>query len=305
MCYQKKCCYHVVIILTILPFIGSAPPAPTTTRNEPSSTRKNCSIAVDQLPAAANCSIELVNCLLIALPPSPAPHQLFPSTITTLLLSNNGLRSIATTSLNELRLLASLQITHNDLTELQRWSEHYFNALHLLHLYSNRIVTIARNALVPYPNVRTLRLDGNLINQLPDGLFANVSGLQRIDMSDNLLSTITAETFRGLDKLTLLLLGHNQIGSLDVAAFESNVALERLELDGNRLKSLVFSAPLTRLRHLNVSCNDISEVQGAAAAGGVGSDLNRLEMLDMSYNRLKQFHQGWAGSLKGLRVSFS
>ena len=98
----------------------------------------------------------------------------------------------------------------------------------------------------------------NLTNNHVRFAFLHANSLQRLDLSGNLLTKLTAEICKYLPNLTELLLANNHISHLDKEAFSGpGSSLKVLDLTGNRLTSLsgeVFSY-LTDIKFLGLNHN--------------------------------------------------
>ena len=92
---------------------------------------------------------------------------------------------------------------------------------------------------------RSLLLLNNRLSSLPSGAFANLSGLQRLDLSNNFLDRLPRMAFGDLANLTELQLRNNSLRALDAALLR----------------------PLPRLRHLDLSLNGLSRLHPASSTG--------------------------------------
>ena len=110
---------------------------------------------------------------------------------------------------------------------------------------------------------RSLLLLNNRLSSLPGGAFANLSGLQRLDLSNNFLDRLPRAAFGDLANLTELQLRNNSLRALDAALLR----------------------PLPRLRHLDLSLNGLSRLppglfDGLPALRSLSLRANRLQSLD-------------------------
>ncbi|XP_069844976.1 leucine-rich repeat and transmembrane domain-containing protein 2 [Dipodomys merriami] len=110
---------------------------------------------------------------------------------------------------------------------------------------------------------RSLLLLNNKLSVLPGWAFANLSGLQRLDLSNNFLDQLPGTVFRDLGNLTELQLRNNSIRTLD--------------------SGLLRGTP--RLRHLDLSLNGLAQLppglfDGLAALRSLSLRSNRLQRLD-------------------------
>lgn len=115
-------------------------------------------------------------------------------------------------------------------------------------------------------HVINLRLSANQVTAIADGSFRPTGGsVQILDLSSNLLSTATQQTFVGVETVLHLDLSANRLKSVD-GAFASMKDLTRLDLRNNRLVELSASTfrGLSSLRYLLLSSNEISSVDRRA-----------------------------------------
>lgn len=110
---------------------------------------------------------------------------------------------------------------------------------------------------------RTLLLLNNKLSALPNWAFANLSSLQRLDLSNNFLDQLPRSIFEDLTNLTELQLRNNSIRTLD--------------------RDLLQHSPL--LRHLDLSINGLAQLppglfDGLPALRSLSLRSNRLQNLD-------------------------
>lgn len=151
-----------------------------------------------------------------------------------------------------------------------------------------RILNISRNQLSDLDDVRW-----TVQNQV------NISGLTTLDVSDNLVHDLSADTFRTLPVLGRLSLKGNGISTVHARAFTGLGNLEDLNLADNELLSLPNDAltPLESLQKLDLSGNQL-QVLGARWFESLG----RLRELDVSRNGLARAASGALQPLPGLSV---
>ncbi len=76
------------------------------------------------------------------------------------------------------------------------------------------------------------------IAYIPDGLFSIISVKVSLSLSNNIIQTISADTFLGLTSLRALHLNNNHISHIDKAAFKTLVNLNIIHLFRNQIQSL-------------------------------------------------------------------
>lgn len=187
---------------------------------------------------------------------------LYPA-LKTLSLACNHLQNLESNTFQDSKLLESLNLANNDL---------YIG-------YEESSL-----ALNQMPGLRALDLSENkLQDEMVAMLLQNLTSVEYLNLSGNLLQRLDEESLTDLLQLRELDLQRNLIFELD-NAFRSNTKLQRLNLAFNHLLCLM-DFDMTQLRVLNVSHNFI---EWFISKQGV-SDTFQLETLDLSDNRLLFF----------------
>ncbi|XP_036920684.1 leucine-rich repeat and transmembrane domain-containing protein 2 [Sturnira hondurensis] len=109
---------------------------------------------------------------------------------------------------------------------------------------------------------RTLLLLNNKLSALPSWAFANLSSLQRLDLSNNFLDQLPSSIFRDLTNLTQLQLRNNSIRTLDRDLLQHSSLLRHLDLSINGLAQLppgLFDG-LPALRSLSLRSNRLQNL---------------------------------------------
>lgn len=129
-----------------------------------------------------------------------------------------------------------------------------------------------------FPNVTTVRLNGNLITELHDDTFQNNSLIENLDLSENSISRISFLTFRSVQRLRSIDLSLNMIRQIDYNTFALNLQLKTINLSRNYIDRFRhFACP--SLTYLNMSHCEITKIDENAL-----NDLPELIELDLSYN---------------------
>ena len=129
------------------------------------------------------------------------------------------------------------------------------------------------------------------------GDFGGLTALTSLNLSNNQLSSLSAEVFSDLTMLLSLNLSNNQLSSLSAEAFDGLTALATLELFGNRLRSLppgMFDR-LTSLRRLDLENNRLSSVPAE-----IFDQLTELRDLSLGRNQLSSLPAGLFANLTNL-----
>ncbi|XP_075653822.1 putative inactive receptor kinase At5g10020 isoform X2 [Castanea sativa] len=140
-------------------------------------------------------------------------------------------------------------------------------------------------------------------NNLSGGFLASDSvqlfrNLEVLDLGDN---QITGElpSLSSMSRLRVLRLGRNQFsGSIQEELLESSVALEELDLSGNRFTGSLLGINSTSLISLNLSTNNLS--------GSLPTFVGQCVILDFSRNMISgdiSIMQNWSSELRVLDLS--
>ena len=141
--------------------------------------------------------------------------------------------------------------------------------------------------LIGMDNLQSLRLDGNSLTDLPDGLFSAQALLSELNLKDNQLTRVGPSKWTGLNALRELVLSNNALGNgtLPADAFHGLGTLETLRLDGNSLTQTDLPDSLfshqSSLAVLDLRRNELTEVRS-----GMWEGPNDLQELLLSYNKL-------------------
>ncbi len=129
-----------------------------------------------------------------------------------------------------------------------------------------RQVDRANEGLYVIPNiydkgsVTCFDLHGNQLTNIREDALSGFSGLKRLNLSNNCISTIEENAFCGAD-LRRLDLGFNLLRQVPQLGCVNN--LEMLNLDGNAIRDLFHTKfePFTKLRSLSVRHNSIFHIE--------------------------------------------
>ncbi|XP_033326524.2 uncharacterized protein LOC117220557 [Megalopta genalis] len=163
-----------------------------------------------------------------------------------------------------------------------------FERIRSLNLSCNSLVGLDDLAAVRAVNMTGLaRLDlsDNAITGLGAGGFRTLSGLVRLSLRRNAIALVHPDAFQGLDQLEFFDLSDNRLAKLPDNALTPLYSLQKLDLSGNQLQVLGtrWFENLNRLRELDVSRNGL-----ARAASGTLQPLPGLSVLKLSENPLKE-----------------
>ena len=164
-------------------------------------------------------------------------------------LSRNALRSLQAASWRPLRLLDHLNVSGNQLTETAY--EEVISSLPRLQTLdiSFNLLSALRDPSTgagAHASLISLNVSHNVLESLSPGAFSGLSQLKELDLSHNRLGRLPASLFgHRPSRLSRLRLSHNRIASIDAGALWATKNLHALLLDHNQLaqiKAFYFSS---------------------------------------------------------------
>lgn len=124
-------------------------------------------------------------------------------------------------------------------------------------LPNNKLSFLGTSAFANLSSLEELDLSNNYLDNLPGGLFRDMSNLTRLTLHNNSLTAMDRELFQGLGGLQTLDLSLNGLSSVPLGLLDELQSLRWLSLAGNRLHALERAAfePLVNLQHLELGQN--------------------------------------------------
>ncbi|XP_013857077.1 transforming growth factor beta activator LRRC33 [Austrofundulus limnaeus] len=214
---------------------------------------------------------------------SSVPNEL-PDNLEEIQLNYNHIKTLQEDSLLRYQSLNTLSLACSGLEKLESNVFQASTLLETLNLADNNLNVGYQEsslALRMLPGLRVLDLSkNNLAEEMASVLLQNLTSLEYLNLSGNLLKRLDETSFRDLHQLKDLDLSRNIMFEID-SAFDGNPKLRRLNLAFNYLQCLV-DFHMTQLVVLNASHNFIEWFISR-------QDLNetfQLETLDLSNNQL-------------------
>lgn len=237
------------------------------------------------------------------------------TSLISLQLDRNELDAVPTEALQPLVNLQQLNLAGNQIASIESTSIPTLPDLHTLILRRNRIVHIDERAFVSVPAIRLLRVDenllpevplaiqllphledlsvgNNLVSELQWGVLQRCTRLSKLSLRENPLRRIQQEALHNLPSLTLLVLsGCHELTMLP--ALNGSSRVETIRADRCALRTipphLCTHAP--KLNTLIIRSNKLDEMPDL-------SECADLRLLDLSYNELRWVE---GASLRGCR----
>lgn len=170
-----------------------------------------------------------------------------------------------------------------------------FGRLRVLHLDMNYLTEI------PYcvsnsSSIRDLRMSENSIQELPPGIFDNLTQLRILQLAGNYILQVPSTTFQLLSELRVLNLSDNRIRAITKWTFANLTKLTDLDLSKNEVTNLNFGwlDSLTNLWVLKLSdffgevLLEDRELETNLLGLSEGLEFENLESLDISKNSLTE-----------------
>ncbi|OXU20991.1 hypothetical protein TSAR_016495 [Trichomalopsis sarcophagae] len=225
-------------------------------------------------------------------------------------LSFNALRTIEESSFEGLTNLKWLSLQDNNILLVPSSALSRLPSLIHLHLEFNRIAALSSEIFrASVPRLISLSLTRNLVRELPARLFFHFDKLMSIDLSGNMIPTVSQLTFLGVeDTLIFLDLSYNRLTSVGELQLRNLVSLN---LAGNQLRKVSPETfkHLQRLQYLNISDNplyggfppvfprtllslDVSRTGLQVLPAILLLNLEYLETISLTGNKLQQLSEG-------------
>lgn len=161
--------------------------------------------------------------------------------------------------------------------------------------------TFLSEDVLDFPFLYLLNISRLRLEDIAAYAFVKLINLRVLDMSHNLIRTLTKETFTGLQRLsTLILDGNNDISQIEAFSFTYLISIRHLRITGTkitRLASNTFAG--LDLESLDIRNNEIKEIEEFGLGNLAVNDIN------FQGNDILTFHKGiftGVSSLRSLRT---
>lgn len=214
---------------------------------------------------------------------------------------DNNITELHANVLNECHKLTMLSLSRNNISLIYDQAFTGLNLLEELDLSNNQLKSISAETFEPLTSLRTLRLNNNMIQTINIDDFGKNVNLRVLDLSYNEITEIVAHAFEklkmlstlniqcnpnltfidlnGMDKLYTLNAYNASLSHLDIpkniktvdadnnkimyVSIEANSTLQNLSLKNNSLQSLGNLSVAQQLHELDISSNNISDIDFA------------------------------------------
>ncbi|CAI5438473.1 unnamed protein product [Caenorhabditis angaria] len=162
-------------------------------------------------------------------------------------------QSLGTQSIDE------LHVSHTNETKIDKLS---LNGIRSFSIINSSVEVISDNAWERLEkSIEHISLTGNRLKSVP--LFGNLKSLSTLNLNNNQISNISANSFSSLTALTQLRIEKNQISTIPSACFQSlKKSLILFDISDNLLTRIPFEVlqNSSALTYLDLSSNNISEI---------------------------------------------
>lgn len=203
--------------------------------------------------------------------------DLYAEKLLSLDLSVCNLTTLRPTVWSKMPLLTSVNLSENHRLSLVHRNEETVESISLREIDLSKCNMNAVE-LNGFPNITTVKLNGNLITELQDNTFQNNNLIENLDLSSNSISRISVMTFQWLKRLRNIDLSLNMIRQIDSNTFSFNQQLASINLSRNFIDRFRRFVSIS-LTYLNMSRCEITKIDADAL-----KDLPELIELDLSYN---------------------
>ncbi|XP_014361485.2 protein artichoke [Papilio machaon] len=198
----------------------------------------------------------------------------------------NSLRTVEDDAFDGLTSLQTLLLRDNNILLIPATALSRLPNLVSIHLGFNRVTALSSDILRAVSDrVNSLVLSRNVIRELPPAAFEHFRMLRHLDLSGNLLNSISADVFNGLEaSLEYLSLNQNRILGFTEEELKF-VNLWYLDISDNQISEIPVSAfqSIPSLVHLNMSHNSHINVLPQNVFG----ENQALKIIDLSHVGLK------------------
>ncbi|KAJ8646398.1 hypothetical protein MRB53_008146 [Persea americana] len=209
-------------------------------------------------------------------------------------LSENNLTSLFGNSISGLKRLQELDLGWNQLTDdgISPWISN-LTSLAELYLGNNKLKGAdTMRGVCGLSSLRELYLHDNYLSSLPICM-GNFSLLEKLDLSENNLTSLFGNSISGLKRLESLDLGWNHLTDDGISPWISNLtSLTYLCLGNNKLKGADTMRGLKRLESLDLGWNQLTDDSISPWI----SNLTSLTYLRLENNKLKE-----SDTMRGLK----
>ena len=191
----------------------------------------------------------------------------------------------------EMLRLEVLQVSGNNLTDLEESTFHGFPSLNFLAADKCHITSLPTEIFRRNPHLTVIRLSDNFLTWIPDAVFTGGE-----ETSQSSLSTKPSPP-----SLRELHLRHNKLRNFPYKPLTNATSLTVLTLAGNRINSLDMNRiRLPRLKQFDMNDNRLSKITGL----GLSRSMPSLEVADFGENSLSRLNDDYLKNVTLTQINF-
>lgn len=215
-------------------------------------------------------------------------------------LNNNRIVRLQCDILSQLRYLNQIDVSMNRLAEFNTCCLSIMDTYLDLHVSDNRLesltlrkvvsVVAARNRIKTLyiadevSNLKKLKLANNSLTNV-SGIFEQLTSLETLDLSYNVVGKLNIGTFAKLTNLEHLILRHTNLSNINFGTFFHQKELKTLDISHNNLNKInfdIFLPYLKNLESLYLDGNNLTEMEGLT--NSLFPQLSILSIADNNFN---------------------
>ncbi|XP_067951222.1 chondroadherin-like [Watersipora subatra] len=207
---------------------------------------------------------------------------------------DNNLQEISNETLAKFPDLRKLLLGGNNISNIDEGAFRKQKLLNALDLSANRLSKIPVMAFDPIrKKLEHLTLQGNSIVKI-EGTFQRMRVLKTLNLKDNKIQLLTAETLFQNRKIRYLQLADNEIDYISPDSLKRQTELKYLFLDNNNLENVtVFKIPSKKLQSVSLSNCQLKEIPTGVS--------RTVQQLNLAGNRLTLLEENNISMFKSLQ----
>ncbi|XP_053398206.1 toll-like receptor 5 [Mercenaria mercenaria] len=201
--------------------------------------------------------------------------------------------------------MSYLMLDQNDIGFINGSLSHIHN-LKVLNISANKLQSLS-GLFQNMTKLTVLNISDNYVQNVKGDEFYHTNGIEKLDLSRNLLLNIPAKLFVNLEILTELRLDSNNITVISNKAFSKCTKLSHLYLSKNSLENIsLLELHSNKLIYLDITNNKLTELPtGYNESTGTCYSYFNLQTLNASRNKIESFQARCFHSLRNLSLSFN
>ncbi len=200
----------------------------------------------------------------------------------------------------EMGRLEVLQISGNNLTDIDEATFFGFPALSFLAAESARITALPTNIFLKNPSLAVLRLSDNSLTHIPDFVFNPTANIEPSGGISTSGVTTTSSSIKSHLSLRELQIRGNRIPNFPYKALVNATTLEVLVLSGNRINTLDLNRIfLPKLKQFNMADNDLTKI-----SGNLAKSMPLLQVIDVAENNVTSIPSDFVKNVSLTQLNF-